>query len=69
MSQSGAETVLGTYCNTFKPPEVMYSSWNRMVVVFDSDGQDATSGFQARYQQMFDDVSADLVWETNSTGM
>ena len=40
-----------------------------MIVEFASDGQDATSGFQARYQQMFDDISADLIWEMNSTGM
>lgn len=51
-SSNDASGILGLiklFCNTNKPPGVIYSNWNRMVVEFNTDFSNKRSGF-IKYQ-------------------
>ena len=48
------QDVIGLYCNTNKPPDIIYSNWNKMMVEFNTDYSVAVenSGFVAMYDSI-----------------
>lgn len=57
-STDDRKQLIGTFCNTNKPPPEIFSNWNEMEVEFRSDYQNERGGFLAKYDSInyrFDD--------------
>ncbi len=68
VDKSGKETELGRFCDTFKPPNIIYSSWNMIGVNFFSDRSQVGKGFTAKYEQVLNKVPEGLTWDETASG-
>ena len=68
IGNDNSQTILGTFCNTYKPPKVLYSSWNQMKIDFFSDATDTAKGFRAKYDEISNTASDDIAWEEDTQG-
>ena len=62
-------SILGTYCNTNKPPGELFSSWNELLVQFSSDSQDERTGFMIKYESIQYSSQEGMAWQTDHPGM
>ena len=60
--------VIGTYCNTNKPPSILSSSWNKLLVQFNSDSEYARSGFMAKYESVVYRTAEGIQWQEDHLG-
>lgn len=42
--------LIGRYCNSVKPPSIIMSSWNALVIEFSTSSEEAAKGFLFRYR-------------------
>ena len=47
----GKRSVIGIYCNSFLPPKIIKSSWNKMKISFSTDATGNGRGFHAKYEE------------------
>ena len=66
--KTGQSFSLGRFCNTFKPPKLMYSSWNKMGVEFFSDDEKTRRGFKIKYEKQFNELPIGFIWLRNHKG-
>ena len=60
--------VIGSYCNTNKPPYVVFSSWNGLLLQFFTDSVDGRSGFMAKYISIQITSIEGISWQDNHPG-
>lgn len=57
------------HCNTFRPPDIIESSWNHMQITFISDFHSHPSnGFLGRYESLKYSIPENLEWKDNYIG-